>query len=441
MLGMIRAPLALFCLLLGVCMRAPGQKQPSYPSFDYKTAQSHEVKPHRRTIPFEGVQPGEHQLHITLVVSPAGDVIRAEARGDRGDVEAWPHLQGEVNQWKFTPFEEGGKAVTAQVEEYIDLVPPERLPTKHVAAPVLRADSKVAITLERTGCFGSCPGYAVTVSTDGIVFDGKGFVVATGKHTGSVDPDEVRDLARRFIDADFYSMEPVYRAEVTDNPTYILSISIDGHTEQVEDYVGSWVGMPAVIEELEDAVDSLARTERWVAGSDGLVAALQAEHFNFRSFDAQVMLKECAQRGQAATVRDLMEAGVPLKPLPAPKAKDASEHGSFPPVGWLTAASRHPEALQLLIDAGASENDQSDKDLALAGAADAGEVDVARAFDCLWRESECRSEQAQRYRQQRWYDTAGRGTGKRADRRGGIGQSADGARDSSLWAEAGIAKS
>ena len=38
--------------------------------------------------------------------------------------------------------------------------------------PFVRQDSKVTITLERTGCFGSCPSYVVTVSTDGIVFDG-----------------------------------------------------------------------------------------------------------------------------------------------------------------------------------------------------------------------------------------------------------------------------
>ena len=59
-------------------------------------------------------------------------------------------------------------------------------------------------------------------------------------------------------------MDSSYVASVTDNPTYVLSISIDGHEKQVKDYVGSWVGMPAVITELEDDVDAFARTDRWI---------------------------------------------------------------------------------------------------------------------------------------------------------------------------------
>jgi hypothetical protein len=92
-------------------------------------------------------------------------------------------------------------------------------------------------------------------------------------------------------------MDAVYRAGVTDNPTYVLSITIDGKAKEVEDYVGSWEGMPAVITELEDEVDTFGRTERWIEGRDGLVRALQAEKFNFKAFEAQVMLKEAASRG------------------------------------------------------------------------------------------------------------------------------------------------
>jgi ankyrin repeat protein len=382
MLAMIRAlvPLAA-CLLASISLRASEKKQPTYPSFDYDAAVSHEVQPHRRTIPFEGILSGGfHQLRLTLIVSPTGDVLHAEASGDGDDMDVWPKLQEEVAQWKFTPFEHNGKPVTAEVKEYIDLVPPERLPTKHVAAPVLRSDSKSTITLARTGCFGSCPAYTLSLSTDGIVFDGKYNVVATGKHTDTVSPDEVRDLVRRFVTADFYSMDDEYRADVTDNPTYMLSIAIDGHEKRVEDYVGSWVGMPAVITALEGEVDALARTQRWIEGSDGLVAGLQAEHFNFHTFDAQVMLKQCAARGQVATVRELLEAGVPLMPIPVPKRKDSSDSVPFVEAGWLTSASSHPDVLQLLIDAGASENDQKDKDVALAGAAQSGHVEAARTL-------------------------------------------------------------
>jgi ankyrin repeat protein len=195
-----------------------------------------------------------------------------------------------------------------------------------------------------------------------------------------VDANEVRKLAKKFVAADFCSMDSSYTASVTDNPTYVLSIEIDGHAKRVEDYVGSWVGMPAIITELEDEVDAFARTERWIDGSDGLGEALQAEKFNFKSFEAQVMLKEAASRGRTASLHGLLESGVPLVPLPAPKAKESYMAAPFDSVGWLNSASSHPESLQLLIDVGASHDDQNDKDLALVRAARSGKVEAARAL-------------------------------------------------------------
>ncbi len=306
--------------------------------------------------------------------------MKADASGSDADLTYWPSLQGEVGQWRFEPFEKNGIPVTVEVEEYIDLVPPQRLPKKHVTAPAIRPDSKVTVTLERTGCFGSCPSYTAAVSTTGIMFDGRSFVVAEGKHTDIADADEVRKLAKRIVEADFYSMDDSYTASVTDNPTYVLAVSIDGHRKQVVDYVGSWEGMPAVINELEERVDSFARTQRWIDGGEGLVPVLKAERFDFQTFTAQAMLKEASARGQTATVQQFLQAGVPLKPLPPPKPDKEQPGSSFQPVGLLTSASRHPATLQELISAGASRNDQGDKDLALVGAAQSGSVEAARAL-------------------------------------------------------------
>ena len=376
----MRTIIALACLLSSIFFQESGDKRHSNPSFDYDVARGHEIKPHRRTIPLKGVTPGFNQLRLTLIVSPAGEVASADASGEAEILKFWPQLQDEVRLWKFTPFERNGKPVTAEVEEYIDLVPPERLPKHHVPAPAVRPNSKVAITLARTGCFGSCPSYSVTVSTEGIAFDGGGFVVAAGKHTDNVNADEVRNLAKRFVAADFYSMAASYRASVTDNPTYVITIAIDGRKKEVEDYVGQWEGMPAVITELEDEVDTFGRTQRWVEGKDGLVSALREEKFNFETFDAQVMLKEAASRGETTTVRELLDAGVPLEPKPAPKPEEPDMGVPLEGAGWLNAASHHPETLQVFIDALASKKDQNDKDLALAGAARSGSLQAARAL-------------------------------------------------------------
>ncbi|MDR3741791.1 MAG: ankyrin repeat domain-containing protein [Terracidiphilus sp.] len=349
-------------------------------SVDYDTARAHELPPHRRSIPLKGVRPGFSQLHLTLAISPSGDVTDAKAEGDKDALHYWPDLQSEVYQWKFTPFEQKGHTVAATVEEYIDLVPPERLPTHHVTPPALKPDSKITISLSRSGCLGSCPGYRVTLTPEGVVFEGGYYVVATGHHTASVDPDAVRTLAARFIKADFYSMADEYTASVTDNPTYQLSITIDGQSKHVMDYVGSWEGMPAVITELEDAVDKLAYSDRWIKGSTGLVESLEEENYNFRSYDAQVLLKEALTRGEAETVIQLIDDGVPLDPIRPPKSKDRTEIPRFNRTGLLAAAAEHADVLNQLLDHNVSKNDQHDKDLALVRAANAGSLESVRAL-------------------------------------------------------------
>jgi hypothetical protein len=379
--NMIRPIIAFIWLGSSILPWAAYQEQPAYPSFDYDVARAHEIKPHRRTIPLQGVRPGFNQLRLTLIVSPLGGVLSEDAGGDAKTLKFWPLLEDEVRRWKFTPFEKDGTATTAEVEEYLDLVPPERLPKIHVPAPVILPNSRVTITLQRTGCYGTCPSYTVTVnSNDGVVFGGQGFVVASGRHTDTADADQVRELAQNFVAADFYSMDATYRASVTDSATYVLSIAIDGRTKEVVDYVGSWEGMPSVITELEDGVDKFARTARWIEGSSGLVRVLQAEHFNFKTFEAQVMVKEAASKGEAATVKEFLEAGVPLQSRPAPKPIEEYMAVPFEGVGWLTAASSQPEALHVLIDAAASKEDQIDKNMALAGAARSGKLDAARAL-------------------------------------------------------------
>jgi ankyrin repeat protein len=305
-------------------------------------------------------------------------VTNAEAIGEDEETRFWPQIEGEVYQWRFTPFEKNGKAVTANVDERIDLVPPERLPKTHVPPPAITKDSNIAITLLQWTCDGPCPLHSVTVSTDGIVFEGFN-VAARGRHTDKIDNEAVIALAKRLVAADFFSMEDDYRYRGWDTLSSSLSITIDGHTKSVRDYEGRWVGMPSVIAELEDEVDAVAHTDRWIEGGDGLVAALRAENFDFVSYDAQVILEEAAARGQTATVRELLAAGVPLKPLPAPNI-DNPYGGPFGEVRLLTAASGHPDTLQVFLDAAASKDDQNDKDRALDGAARAGKLEAVRAL-------------------------------------------------------------
>jgi len=132
---MLRIGAAIVCLLL--CR--PSALPQTANAFPYDEARKHEIKPHRRSVPVEGVQGGFNQLALTLSISPAGDVTHAEAKGDSDTLKFWHQLEGEVSQWRFTPFEVNGQPVTATIEEYIDLVPPGRLPpSRRLSGPPCR---------------------------------------------------------------------------------------------------------------------------------------------------------------------------------------------------------------------------------------------------------------------------------------------------------------
>lgn len=365
-------------LLWPLSISADGPKDPDH-SFDYDIAQTHELKPHRRNVPAAGVRQNRFlQIHLELTVSEDGTVASLKPDGEPEAMRLWPQVREEIGKWRFTPFLANGTPVRARVTEYVDLVPLERPLMRHVEAPPLGPDSRILISLQRSGCYGACPSYGVWITPGGVTFEGRHFVVASGKHRAPINPDDVRELARKFRAADFYSMEDSYRAAVTDCPSYQLSISIDGREKRVLDYVGAWVGMPAVIEELEDEVDRVSGSSRWVDGADGLVRALNDEGFDFRTYDAQLMLKRSAGHKQASTVRELIEAGVPLDPLPG-----NDDHLVFPmeldySVGVLTAAGAQPSVLKLLIDQGAGKDRQEDKNKALAAAAGAGALESVK---------------------------------------------------------------
>ncbi len=367
---------AIACLLSSALL---GAQDTELPEFDYETARAHEIPPHRRIIPMKAGQLFSDQINLRVVVSPSGDVIDIKASGQPSGLKLWPQIVEEVRAWKFKPFEQNGEAVAALVQEYVDFAPPERFPERLVMPPPVREDSDITITLQRTACFGSCPSYTVTLSTGGIVFDADRYVVAPGKHTAPVARGEVRSLAKRFVEAQFYSMDAEYRMGVTDSPTYILTITIDGRSKKVVDYVGRGAGMPGVISDLENEVDKLAKTGRWIAGSNDVVDALRAERFDFHTYDAQVMLKDAASRGRASTVVELLKAGVPLEPLP-PTPRPAGVHFGMQPdsVGWLESASAYPSVLETLIAAGASKRDQAEKNAALLRAVRFGNASSIR---------------------------------------------------------------
>ena len=189
----------------------------------------------------------------------------------------------------------------------------------------------VAITLERTECFGSCPAYKATVYGDGRVqftadknpfgtagaaherFAYSEGVLLRGSHEDRVAPEAVAALIKQFQAADFWHLKDAYQASITDFPAQLLTIVTGDLKKTVVDYAGIYAGMPQIVSDLEKAVDQLAGTDRWVTGSPSLIPWLERTGFDFHSSDAAV-LAVAGEEGDApeATIIALLNRGAPL---------------------------------------------------------------------------------------------------------------------------------
>ena len=252
--------------------------------------------------------------------------------------------------------------------------PAKRPPHRHIPFPPGSLPS-VQISLVRSGCYGDCPIYSLSITGHGVAtYTGYAFVAVKGKHVTQVSADDLEQLVGAFRAADFFSLYPRYAYPVSDNSTYRLSIRIGGRTKTVDDYVGVPAGMPKAVVDLERAVDTLAGSERWVTGDEHTLIALDRERFDFASPAGALMLRSAAQVAPDNVVLGLLARGAsPLVPAIRPELD--------PEVRWPATAIEaallrgRVAVVQALIAHGALASDAL-KVSALSAAARSGRVQL-----------------------------------------------------------------
>jgi len=282
-----------------------------------------------------GEAPDIWGLSFTLKVNAGGRVdCQVLEKGRFGEAQTLNGPRRELlramSAWRYRPFQVDGKAAAVVVSES---VPEQRLPVTHRPLPDVSLD-RVAISLQRTGCFGSCPDYALRIHGDGTVeYKGESYVDVTGKHVYRIPPKEVALLLEDARHGDLWSMDTSYRAQVTDNPTYVLTLELGNQKHEIEDYVGQMLGMPTAISDFEDEVDRVGRAGEWIHLSMPAIAQLQKEGFDFRSSEAADMLARAVDNDEGsdeAAMLRMIELGTPLvggssvRPPPALTAKPDS---------------------------------------------------------------------------------------------------------------------
>jgi hypothetical protein len=132
----------------------------------------------------------------------------------------------------------------------------ESWPAAQKAIPI------VAITIQRKGCFGTCPVYSATLRADGVAtYTGGRNAPRTGGHTGRAYFGDFARLALFVEQSGFMQLAGRYTAPWTDDETVVVSITNrDGTTKEVSNYgrfgpPNLWV--------LERAIDAVVNEIDW----------------------------------------------------------------------------------------------------------------------------------------------------------------------------------
>ena len=91
------------------------------------------------------------------------------------------------------------------------------------------------VKMRKTPCFGKCPYFEVSIFDDGsIKYEGFKFVDRIGLYSSKINKKQValiEDLIRR---VDFFSFDEVYDAKVTDLPSIVIEVNLNGKYHKVK---------------------------------------------------------------------------------------------------------------------------------------------------------------------------------------------------------------
>jgi hypothetical protein len=138
----------------------------------------------------------------------------------------------------------------------------------------------VEISMERSICFGECPSYSLHVEGNGHIFyEGGKHTKIQGQHEAQMSQEDYQDLIQAFETYNFNRLVAEYHNAVnpictenaienafssaTDAPTVTIKIMVNGRLTEIDHYHGDFYA-PSELRELEDSIDDLTESNRWV---------------------------------------------------------------------------------------------------------------------------------------------------------------------------------
>lgn len=132
-------------------------------------------------------------------------------------------------------------------------------------------DSKLtaasSITIQKTGCFGTCPTYIFTIDGTGKgIYQGARFVLVSGEKEKQFSAEKTNSLFQAFAEADYWSYEDAYADDrIVDLPSTYLTYTHDGQTKKIR----LAYQFPEKLGELSNLTQSYANSEFWIADAEG----------------------------------------------------------------------------------------------------------------------------------------------------------------------------
>ena len=105
-------------------------------------------------------------------------------------------------------------------------------------SPNLLEPSEPFLVMKRTACYGTCPQYKISIYNDGlIIYNGKLFVDRIGCFSSMISMHQIDSITSLLNDIDFFSLKEEYLSPITDVPSVILELNIDGKSHKVVDRI------------------------------------------------------------------------------------------------------------------------------------------------------------------------------------------------------------
>lgn len=121
-------------------------------------------------------------------------------------------------------------------------------------------DTALFFRLQRTPCFGTCPDYVVTIRRNGeAAYEGGTHALRQGRYQGRFTEDQRKALQARAEALGFFGLADRYDADVTDLPSTIITLEVDGRRKEVLGRLGA----PPAFRQLGQYADSLLDQVEW----------------------------------------------------------------------------------------------------------------------------------------------------------------------------------